>query len=324
MLPKLNLMPDEELASKMIAVCSIFVLFVVVIFELFMPALAYPSDYMESGIAQSGDSSFNLIVYLLASSLHIAISLFFSAQLWSDIRRMSPIPRFVIKEIIVLLSMIILIICLLLACYFELKIVSYSHHRNIIVMNFASWDYVFQNQILDTSISWFSVYVLFGICCGILFSVVSCVWSSVKSMDLAENQIEKESFDKDLIWSEISMFGLIVTSVFVASTFATVFYLNLALGLTYAEGYGQYYRNGSDAMSILWGVCFSVITIVIVLFPIGRMNEVTRVAHKRSRVFGKDTGRFSFIYTTISVDRVLKIVAILIAPMYIASLRSFI
>ena len=75
-------------------------------------------------------------------------------------------------------------------------------------------------------------------------------------------------------------------------------------------------------MAILWATCFSVIMIIIVLFPTAEMNETARRYHKENRVLGKDTKRFNFVYVTLSTDRVLKMLAVLFTPVYVAAVRT--
>lgn len=286
-----------------------------------MPPLPHPSDFAHAGIQHLGNPSFNFIIYCIAAALHIVFSCFFTYQLWAGIRKLSPIPRFKIKKRIMYASISIYGFFLVIASICEAKLVLYSHQRTLEILRIVRWDGFLLPEIPFTSISWFSLFVLGLIQCGIVFSVVACIWSAVKSADITLNQVEKAEFDRDAIWSDVSMFGIIVASVFLTSTIATTFYLSIGRNFTEPDGYGQFYSSSGDAMSVLWAACFSVIMIIIVLFPTIKMNELARAAHRKQRVLGKDTERFQFIYTALSTERVVRMIMVLAAPIYIAAFR---
>jgi hypothetical protein len=322
MWPKFKLMTDEQLSVQMIVLSGGIIAVVLIVFEVLMPALPHSGDFETLGVQPTKDPSFSFIIYCLASALHILLSSFFAYQLWQGIRKLSPVPRFAIKRRIMIVSILVFGVLLVSASVLELKIVTYSHHRTLEIWQLASWDSLLKATIPFTSVSWFSLYPLFLIFCGIIFSVVACIWSAVKAVDITQNQLEKKEFNSDVIWSEVSMFSVVVSSVFLTSTVATTFYLGIGQNFSGSDGYGRFYSNSSEAMSILWATCYSAIMIVIVLFPTGNMNEVARNAHKRNRVLGKDTERFKFVYGALSTERVLKMLAILIAPVYVASIRA--
>jgi len=315
-------MTDERLSVQMIILSGSIIAVVLAVFELLMPTLPHAIDFKNPLTSSAKDPTFNLILYTVSSGLHILVSLFFSYQLWQGIRRMSPMPRFRIKTRIIIISTLFYGSLLICASYLKLKIVTYSHHRTLEILEPTLWGGFMKMTIPFTSISWFSLYPIFLILCGILFGVVACIWSAVKANDIAHNQLEKKDFDSDAIWSEISMFSIVVASVFLTSTIATTFYLNIGRNLTESDAYGRFYSSSSDALSILWAACFSAIMIVIVLYPTRSMNEKARLTHKKSRVMGDDLDRFKFVYGALSTERILKMLAILFTPIYVAAVRA--
>lgn len=322
MIKKIAMMQDEKLSIQMIALCSAVIVTVLIVFEFIMPQVPESSSFLGSGINTDKDPSFSVIIYSLSSALHILLSFFFTYQLWYSIKKTCSSVRFRVKKIIAITSLSFLTLALVFASIFEVKIVTYSHHRTLEILKIVKWDAFLTHKIPLTSISWFSLFPLVLVWCGMLFSVVACIWSAVKAMDITQNQLEKEDFDQDVIWSEISMFSIVVSSVFVTSTVATIFYLNIGISFAANSGFGQFYARSADGMSVLWATCFSAIMIIIVLFPTGSMNEVARISHKKNRVLGKDTERFKFVYGALSSDRILKVLAILLTPVYIAAIRA--
>lgn len=322
MFPKPNLMTDERLSIQMIVLSGTVVALVMIVFEMVMPPVPQSSEFDGEGIAPNGDVSFNMIVYSISSALHVVMSLFFSFQLWRGIKKMSSPARFAIKRNIIWASLFFFALALLSASLAQLDIVAYSHDRTLAILRSTNWVTFIGYKIPFIGIAWFSLFPLFLVMCGILFAIIACIWSAVKAMDITHNQLQKQHFDRDAIWSEMSMFSVVVASVFLTSTIATTFYLSLGRGLTSEVGYGAFYRNSADGMTIMWASCFSMIMIIIVLFPTGKMNEAARLHHKEHRVLGKDTERFSFVYGALSTERVLKMLAVLFTPVYVAAVRT--
>lgn len=322
MLTRTALTTDEKLSLQMIFLSAGVIAVVIIVFELLMPAPATKSDFASIAIDPQGDPSFNIIVYSLTSALHIVFSVFFSYRLWLGIKKMSPSARFATKQKIICGSIIVFAAILVGATFLRLDIVTYSHERTLSIFSHTKWYAFLEPKVPYFEISWFSLFPLFLVMCGITFAVLGCMWSAVKAADIIHNQLQKQEFDRDAIWSELSMFSLVVAAVFLTSTIATTFYLSLGRGLATDEGFGVYYKKSADGMTILWAACFSIIMIIIVLFPIGEMNEAARKHHQEYRVLGKDTDRFKFVYGTLSTDRILKMLAILFAPMYVAIIRA--
>lgn len=315
-----ELTTEERLSIQMIALSAGVIALVMIVFEFLMPRLDTGTG--TATLLVGGDPSFNMIVYGLTSALHILMSLFFSHQLWRGIRKMSPPSRIDKKRKIVGFSTFIFGSILSVAAWLQLDIVTYSHERTLSILRKSDWNNFLEPQIPLTNIAWFSLFPLFLVMCGIIFAVLACMWSAVKASDIIHNQLQKKDFDRDAIWSELSMFSVIVAAVFLTSTIATTFYLSLGRGLAGEDSFGEFYKSSADGMTILWATCFSIIMIIIVLFPTAEMNESARRHHKENRVLGKDTERFSFVYGALSTDRVLKMLAVLFTPVYVAAVRA--
>ncbi|WP_193189066.1 hypothetical protein [Nisaea sediminum] len=316
-----RLMPDEKLSIQMIILSSGVVFLVALVFEALVPRLSSEISATTPNNPLNNSPIFNIIIYIISSSMHISLSIFFSFHLYRDLKKISPPPRFKIKINIIAFSFFFISVAIVCAIFMESNIVIYSHDRTLSIFLNTKWDYFLKCMIPFTDFSIFSLYPIFLILCGVLFSVVACVWSSVKSIDIVDNQLNQQDFDRNIIWSEISLFSIIVSAVFLTSSVATIFYLNLGSNIAGADEQGVFYRASADGLSFLWSVCFSIIMVIIVLFPTGHMNAAARKRKKESRVLGKDMDRFDFIHSALSTDRVVKMIVVLFSPVYVAAIR---
>lgn len=317
-------MPDEKLSIQMISLSSATVVLFTIIFQIIMPPLPQISDFGDLYFSKTDDPTFNMIAYVSTSSLHIIFSIFFSFHLWINIKKNSPYVRFNIKRNIAISSFIVISLIIIFSIAVKLKIVTYSHDRTLSVFQNTYWGEFISAKAPSLGVSLFSFFPVFLVLCGVAFSVVACVWSAAKSIDIIENKLIKQEVDFDEIWSEISIFSIIVSSVFLTSTLSTIFYLNLGAGLSKLPDYNDFYRNSANGMSILWGACFSIIMIIIVLYPLKKMNESAQNSQREHRVLGKDITRFKFIYGVLSTDRIIRIIFVLFSPVYISAMNAII